>query len=377
MGLSSPNFAQTSTHTSLHSRMRPSLLAVGLAIHCYGAVGQRQYRPGGSAVGGEATFEGSGGQGRAGAGPGGVGGEGQGGGGGNQGGGGGEGSLESAIPGVPGEDYPIFAETPETSFICDDKASGGYYADPEAECQVFHICVDQGRAGNTKYSFLCPNGTIFNQEVTVCDWWFNVDCSLAEELYSIQDEHAAERDANSGSSSEGSEQAGGQGRTGAGSGGQGEHQGSQASSKRKGSGGAARGGSEAGSGPHAAGRRRGGSPGSQKTRGQAGRRGGSSALSQAGYESIGEPGFGGSESSESYGAPGEQTGSFAAGSESSPEEYGAPARFGGEGNDRLSGYNRRSRHLDSETLLIVPSITDLVTADLRELQYAEDRESDY
>ena len=153
-------------------------------------------------MGGEAPFEGSGGQGRAGAGPGGAGGEGQGGG--NQGGGGGgEGSLESAIPGVPGEDYPIFAETPETSFICDDKASGGYYADPEAECQVFHICVDQGRAGMSKYSFLCPNGTIFNQEVTVCDWWFNVDCSLAEELYSIQDEHAAEREANSGSGGEG------------------------------------------------------------------------------------------------------------------------------------------------------------------------------
>ena len=145
-------------------------------------------------MGGEAPFEGSGGQGRAGAGPGGAGGEGQGGG--NQGGGGGgEGSLESAIPGVPGEDYPIFAETPETSFICDDKASGGYYADPEAECQVFHICVDQGRAGMSKYSFLCPNGTIFNQEVTVCDWWFNVDCSTTEDFYGLNDEIAAERQA--------------------------------------------------------------------------------------------------------------------------------------------------------------------------------------
>ena len=329
----------------------------GLAIHCYGAVGQRQYRPGGSAVGGEATFEGSGGQGRAGAGPGGAGGESQGGAGGNQGGGGGEGSLESAIPGVPGEDYPIFAETPETSFICDDKASGGYYADPEAECQVFHICVDQGRAGNAKYSFLCPNGTIFNQEVTVCDWWFNVDCSLSEELYSIQDENAAERDANSGSDSEGSEQAGGRGRTGAGSGGQGEYQSSQASSKRKGSGGPSA-SSQSGysSKSSSGGRRRGDSQGSQKTRGQGGRTGGSSALSQAGYEGIGQPGFGGSETSDSYGAPGGQTGAFGAGSESSAEEYGAPGRIGPESNnDRLSGYNRRSRHLDSETLLIEPS----------------------
>ena len=39
----------------------------------------------------------------------------------------------------------------------------GYYADPEAECQVFHICSDDGQGGMTKYSFLCPNGTIFNQ----------------------------------------------------------------------------------------------------------------------------------------------------------------------------------------------------------------------
>ena len=39
----------------------------------------------------------------------------------------------------------------------------GYYADPEAECQVFHICTADGFGGLSKYSFLCPNGTIFNQ----------------------------------------------------------------------------------------------------------------------------------------------------------------------------------------------------------------------
>lgn len=32
--------------------------------------------------------------------------------------------------------------------------------------------------------FLCPNGTLFNQQVFVCDWWFNVDCSAAPEYYS-------------------------------------------------------------------------------------------------------------------------------------------------------------------------------------------------
>merc|ERR1712106_1281942 len=74
--------------------------------------------------------------------------------------GGGAGSLEEAIPGVPGDDYPILAEVPETSFLCDGQADGGYYADPEAECQAFHICANDGNGGLTKYSFLCPNGTL-------------------------------------------------------------------------------------------------------------------------------------------------------------------------------------------------------------------------
>ena len=32
-------------------------------------------------------------------------------------------------------------------------------------------------------SFLCPNGTLFSQEVFVCDWWFNVDCGAAAGQY--------------------------------------------------------------------------------------------------------------------------------------------------------------------------------------------------
>ena len=39
-------------------------------------------------------------------------------------------SLEEAIPGVPGEDFPIFGELPSTSFLCDGRLPG-YYADPE------------------------------------------------------------------------------------------------------------------------------------------------------------------------------------------------------------------------------------------------------
>merc|ERR1719309_1763140 len=183
---------------------------------------QASYQPG---TGG--GFPGSGG-GRIGGGGGGIGG----------GGAGGEGSLEETIPGIPGEDYPIYSEVPETSFFCDGQVDGGYYGDPEAECQAFHICASDGNGGLTKYSFLCPNGTLFNQQYFVCDWWFNVDCSTTEDFYSLNDEIAAEREANS--------PGGGQGQYGGGQGGAGGARGGAggAGGRRGGQGGAggARGG---------------------------------------------------------------------------------------------------------------------------------------
>ena len=111
-------------------------------------------------------------------------------------------ALASNIPGVPGEDYPIYSEAPETAFSCDGQVDGGYYADPEAECQAFHICTADGTGGLAKYSFLCPNGTLFNQNYFICDWWFNFDCSTAEDLYSLNDEIAAERAALAGEASD-------------------------------------------------------------------------------------------------------------------------------------------------------------------------------
>ncbi|XP_042860346.1 pro-resilin-like [Penaeus japonicus] len=97
-------------------------------------------------------------------------------------------ALAENIPGggVPGEDYPIFASVPETGFSCDAQAVQGYYADTEAGCQVFHICQDRALR-RQQDSFLCPNGTIFNQQYLVCDWWFNFDCSQAESFYSVNE----------------------------------------------------------------------------------------------------------------------------------------------------------------------------------------------
>ncbi|XP_044739714.1 U-scoloptoxin(01)-Cw1a [Chrysoperla carnea] len=90
--------------------------------------------------------------------------------------------VECQIAGyTAGVDYPIYNEIPKgLSFTCSDKGPG-YYSDPEAQCQVWHWCLPNGR----KYSFLCPNGTVFNQIHRVCDWWFNVDCPSVTSLYSV------------------------------------------------------------------------------------------------------------------------------------------------------------------------------------------------
>lgn len=38
-------------------------------------------------------------------------------------------------------------EMPATSFSCKDKIIGGYYADPETSCQMFHVCVSVAGLG--------------------------------------------------------------------------------------------------------------------------------------------------------------------------------------------------------------------------------------
>ncbi|XP_039287955.1 probable serine/threonine-protein kinase clkA [Nilaparvata lugens] len=94
----------------------------------------------------------------------------------------GEEDPEKSIPGSPEQDYPVFEEIPRTSFSCRDKPVPAYYADVEARCQVFHICD----VGGHKHSFLCPNGSVFNQKYLVCDWWYDFACENAENLFSKQ-----------------------------------------------------------------------------------------------------------------------------------------------------------------------------------------------
>lgn len=44
------------------------------------------------------------------------------------------------------------------------------------------MCHD-GREGDQGATFLCANGTIFNQQEFNCDWWYNVNCGEAPRFY--------------------------------------------------------------------------------------------------------------------------------------------------------------------------------------------------
>ncbi|XP_037923077.1 mucin-5AC isoform X1 [Hermetia illucens] len=85
--------------------------------------------------------------------------------------------VYQGVVGRAGIDFPIHAHIPQTSFSC-RQYGNGYFADLETDCQVFHIC-DDGR----KISFLCPNGTIFQQPELICDWWFKVNCGKSPNFY--------------------------------------------------------------------------------------------------------------------------------------------------------------------------------------------------
>ncbi|XP_072942745.1 uncharacterized protein [Epargyreus clarus] len=93
--------------------------------------------------------------------------------------------IRLAVPGQPGDDYPVLNSIPRTQFSCSGK-SPGYYSDVDTGCQVFRVCTLGATYGFQ--SFLCPNGTLFNQEVLVCDWWMNVNCERSPQRYNDNSE---------------------------------------------------------------------------------------------------------------------------------------------------------------------------------------------
>jgi hypothetical protein len=64
----------------------------------------------------------------------------------------------------------------------------GYYADIAARCQVFRICANTANDTGKGFGFLCPNGTLFNQEYFVCDWYMSVNCENSEKFYHLNDQ---------------------------------------------------------------------------------------------------------------------------------------------------------------------------------------------
>ncbi|KAK8722773.1 hypothetical protein OTU49_012031, partial [Cherax quadricarinatus] len=76
---------------------------------------------------------------------------------------------------------------PDTNFTCNDKATGGYYADPEASCQMFHVCVRVSDEEIRDFRFVCPNNTVFDQQNFICTNWWEIDCKRSTRYYSKND----------------------------------------------------------------------------------------------------------------------------------------------------------------------------------------------
>lgn len=81
--------------------------------------------------------------------------------------------------------YLDFDNLPDTNFSCDGKVIGGYYADVETGCQMFHVCTIGQKAEITDIKFLCLNGTVFDQETRVCERLDEVDCSRSESFFDL------------------------------------------------------------------------------------------------------------------------------------------------------------------------------------------------
>ncbi|XP_012265140.2 uncharacterized protein LOC105691316 [Athalia rosae] len=85
-----------------------------------------------------------------------------------------------AIPGVPGRDYPVHQHHahnqlryPSSRFICPvGPGTHVYLADRASRCQIFYVCYGE----KIGVPMMCPNGTLFSEQLQVCDWWFNVAC---------------------------------------------------------------------------------------------------------------------------------------------------------------------------------------------------------
>jgi len=75
-------------------------------------------------------------------------------------------------------DVSELGKLPKTKFSCQGRAPG-YYADIEAGCTIYHMCDESGR----QYTNRCPNATLFQQRMLICDHWYMVKCESSEKDY--------------------------------------------------------------------------------------------------------------------------------------------------------------------------------------------------
>ncbi|CAL8140511.1 unnamed protein product [Orchesella dallaii] len=88
-------------------------------------------------------------------------------------------------PPLPAAGFLDFENLPITRFSCEGKVIGGYYADVETGCQMFHVCTLGQKDEVQDIKFLCLNGTVFDQETRVCERVDEVDCLKAEQFFDL------------------------------------------------------------------------------------------------------------------------------------------------------------------------------------------------
>lgn len=97
-------------------------------------------------------------------------------------------AQHSSLSQAPPQTNLNFENLPNTTFSCEGKVVGGYYADVETNCQMFHVCT-LGQKGETQdIKFLCLQGTVFDQRTRVCERDEEVDCRSSANFYDINKE---------------------------------------------------------------------------------------------------------------------------------------------------------------------------------------------
>ncbi|XP_054163289.1 uncharacterized protein LOC128961108 [Oppia nitens] len=70
-----------------------------------------------------------------------------------------------------------------TSFNCEDKVPGIAYADPEADCRMFHVCIPLTKGKLKDYQLYCDPNKAFNQQTGSCQPLEGVKCHKSHKFY--------------------------------------------------------------------------------------------------------------------------------------------------------------------------------------------------